>query len=256
MNALAAIRARSDLNLYAFPATYTDGGSEVIVGGYTTSGPYATQIANAGTRVVADIGLVTSLDCESPGVIRVHVRVSNGASVNLPPSTPALPTGATTVIRDAVFNCTSTGDDPESDDLWCRWDYGDGTISDWTGPYPSTSVVNGSHSWPSNGSYDVRMQTKDVFNYEAPWSAPLTVTVICCENPGNVDHVIGPGGAVDVSDLTFLVNYLFKGGILPPCTEEGNVDSVIGPGGPIDVSDLTFLVNYLFKGGPTPPPCS
>jgi len=42
---------------------------------------------------------------------------------------------------------------------------------------------------------------------------------------------------------------------VPPCLEQGNVDGLIGPAGPIDVSDLTYLVAYLFSGGPTPPPC-
>ncbi|MEW5993783.1 MAG: hypothetical protein AB1744_05225 [Candidatus Zixiibacteriota bacterium] len=35
----------------------------------------------------------------------------------------------------------------------------------------------------------------------------------------------------------------------------GNVDGIVGPGGPIDVADLTYLVAYLFQGGPAPAPC-
>ena len=54
-----------------------------------------------------------------------------------------------------------------------------------------------------------------------------------------------------MSDLTYLVSYLFKGGPPPPSPEEGDVN---GSGG-INVSDLTYLVNYLFKGGPPPPAC-
>jgi hypothetical protein len=77
----------------------------------------------------------------------------------------------------------------------------------------------------------------------------------CCQDRGNADGVVGPGGPVDVADLTYLVAYLFQAGPIPPCVDEGNVDGVIGPGGPIDVADLTFLVAYLFQGGPTPPPC-
>jgi hypothetical protein len=77
----------------------------------------------------------------------------------------------------------------------------------------------------------------------------------CCENRGNVDRMTGPGGPVDVADLTYLISYLFQGGPEPPCPEEGNVDSGLGPGGPIDVGDVTYLVAYLFQGGPAPPPC-
>ncbi len=77
----------------------------------------------------------------------------------------------------------------------------------------------------------------------------------CCQNRGNADGQSGSGGPVDVSDLTYLIAYLFSGGPIPPCEEEGNVDGVSGPVGPIDVSDLSYLVSFLFQGGTPPPPC-
>jgi hypothetical protein len=77
----------------------------------------------------------------------------------------------------------------------------------------------------------------------------------CCTNRGNVDDIIGPGGPIDVADLTYLVAFLFQGGTEPPCIEQGNIDGINGPGGPIDVGDLTYLVASLFQGGPSPPPC-
>ncbi len=69
----------------------------------------------------------------------------------------------------------------------------------------------------------------------------------CCNLGGDVDH----SGGIDVSDLGYMVDYLFRGGPPPPCDEEGDVD---GSGG-IDVSDLGYIVDYLFRGGPPPPPC-
>jgi len=77
----------------------------------------------------------------------------------------------------------------------------------------------------------------------------------CCIARGNVDHITGPAGPVDVADLTYLVEYLFQGGSVPPCQGEANVDAVTGVAGPIDVADLTYLVAYLFQGGSPPPPC-
>ncbi len=80
----------------------------------------------------------------------------------------------------------------------------------------------------------------------------------CCNGDGkrgNVDDLSGPGGEVDVADLSYLVDFLFRGGPPPPCTDEGNVDALTGPGGPIDVADLSYLVDFLFRGGPPPPPC-
>ena len=77
----------------------------------------------------------------------------------------------------------------------------------------------------------------------------------CCKNRGNVDGLIGPAGPIDISDLTYLVAYMFGGGLPPPCPEQGNVDGLVGPAGPIDISDLTYLIAYMFGGGPPPPQC-
>ncbi len=80
----------------------------------------------------------------------------------------------------------------------------------------------------------------------------------CCNGDGlrgNVDQLTGPAGEIDVADLSYLVEYLFQGGPVPPCEDEGNVDGVVGPGGAFDVADLSYLVDYLFKGGPPPPDC-
>ncbi len=79
--------------------------------------------------------------------------------------------------------------------------------------------------------------------------------VCCCLDRGNVDGVNGPGGPVDVSDLTYVVAFLFTSGTTPPCPEQANIDGIDGPGGPVDVSDLTYLVAYLFQSGETPPSC-
>jgi hypothetical protein len=77
----------------------------------------------------------------------------------------------------------------------------------------------------------------------------------CCVNRGNVNGIVGEFGPIDVSDLTYLVAFLWQGGPEPPCIDEGDVNALPGPVGPIDVSDLTYLVAFLWQGGPEPPPC-
>ncbi len=90
------------------------------------------------------------------------------------------------------------------------------------------------------------------------WGGPYCFALGCCNGDGergNVDYILGTGGAVDVADLNYLVTYLFLNGPDPPCIEEANIDGIIGPGGPIDVADVTHLVGYLFHSGPWPAPC-
>jgi hypothetical protein len=51
-----------------------------------------------------------------------------------------------------------------------------------------------------------------------------------------------------VSDVVFLINYLFKGGPAPEPQYLGDVNC----DGKVTVSDVVWLINYLFKGGPAP----
>jgi len=55
---------------------------------------------------------------------------------------------------------------------------------------------------------------------------------------------------VDVGDVIYLINYLYKNGP-EPCPQVGG--DVTGDG-IVDVSDVIYLINYFFKGGP-PPSC-
>ncbi len=70
--------------------------------------------------------------------------------------------------------------------------------------------------------------------------------------PGNCDgQTPGGGSPINVSDLTYLVSYLFKGGPEPvPVLLNGDCNCSLD----INVADLTYLVAYLFTGGP--PPCN
>ena len=76
-----------------------------------------------------------------------------------------------------------------------------------------------------------------------------TIAGCCIGIAGNTNA--DPTDGIDVSDVTFLVAYMFKGGPEPPCPEEANVDGLGG----IDIADLTFIVSYAFKGGPPPADC-
>jgi len=53
---------------------------------------------------------------------------------------------------------------------------------------------------------------------------------------------------VDIGDVVFLLNYLYKGGPAPEVEESGDTNS----DGVTDVGDVVYLVNYLYKAGPPP----
>lgn len=55
---------------------------------------------------------------------------------------------------------------------------------------------------------------------------------------------------IDVGDVVFLINYLYKGDIPPAPWEAGDASC----DGEVDLGDVVYLINYLYKGG-DPPPC-
>jgi PKD repeat protein len=72
--------------------------------------------------------------------------------------------------------------DPSGDSLYCRWDWGDGNITDWDGPYSSGSVLYASHTWIQGGSYDIRAELKGVGG-SSGWSDPHTINIFQNQPP-------------------------------------------------------------------------
>ena len=74
-----------------------------------------------------------------------------------------------------------------------------------------------------------------------------TITVIPCPVlMGDVNE----DGVVNVPDLVYMVNYIFKSGPDPlPMRTVGDVNCSGGLGG----ADIIYCVRYLYKSGP--PPC-
>ncbi|MFH1334916.1 MAG: peptidoglycan DD-metalloendopeptidase family protein [Candidatus Zixiibacteriota bacterium] len=61
---------------------------------------------------------------------------------------------------------------------------------------------------------------------------------------GDVNH----DSTIDVGDVIYLINYLFKGGFppLPFFSGDASNDSLV------NIADVVSLINYLFRGGPSP----
>jgi M6 family metalloprotease-like protein len=82
-------------------------------------------------------------------------------------------------------------------------------------------------------------------NSEETWSTQTWSFYAYMSGDANSD------GEIDITDVVFLINYLFVPGSPPPnILASGDVNC----DGTINASDVVYLINYLFIGGP--PPCS
>jgi plastocyanin len=61
-------------------------------------------------------------------------------------------------------------------------------------------------------------------------------------------------GAVDISDVVFLISHIFSGGVAPgDCNYTKGKGDANGDGG-VDISDAVYLISRIFSGG-LPPHC-
>ena len=95
--------------------------------------------------------------------------------VNDPPNKPNKPSGETNCKPNVEYTYTTMAIDPDANELYYYWDWGDGTYSGWIGPYTSGVIAGAVHSWDTRGVYQVKVKAKDIFDAESDWSDPLSV---------------------------------------------------------------------------------
>ena len=77
-----------------------------------------------------------------------------------------------------------------------------------------------------------------------------TTPATCCIGlRGNIDG--SWDDPANVSDIIFLIEYVYFDGPVPNCSEEADPSG----DGSIDITDITALVDYFFKDGPPPVDC-
>jgi hypothetical protein len=96
---------------------------------------------------------------------------------NSPPNKPNKPTGPASGKPGTVYTYSTSTTDPNGDQVYYLWDWGDGSQSNWLGPYNSGVTINTTHTWTTKGSYSIKVKAKDTFGTESSWSDPLPITM-------------------------------------------------------------------------------
>ena len=142
-----------------------------------------------------------------------------------------------------AVNFSAVAADPETDQVYYQWDWGDGNISEWYGPYAFGTRADVTYQWANNGGYTIRVKAKDTLGKESGWSAVRYISVarqvtIGILKPGFVYFdILGFNGAyafVYAFQQLGISCYLSTGGF--------SVNATVSP----EVQSVTFEIKNLF----------
>ena len=114
------------------------------------------------------------------GITIGTIRIQQGTEAeitNNPPNKPDIPSGATSGKTGTSYSYSTSAIDPEDDQVYYWFDWGDGTNSGWNGPHNSGDIISLSHTWTADGTYPVKVKAKDTSDEESVWSDPLPITM-------------------------------------------------------------------------------
>jgi len=135
------------------------------------------------------------------------VNVTGGGTTppaNNPPNTPSRPSGPTSGNPGISYTYTTSTTDPDGDDVYYWFDWGDGKNSGWVGPYSSGETGSASHSWDTPGTYYVKVKAKDTKDAESKFSESLEVRITSPgNNPPDTPKISGPKEGVVGEEYTF-----------------------------------------------------
>jgi PKD repeat protein len=114
---------------------------------------------------------------DDPGLESNWSDLFNITITEYQPPTPPIIVGPDWGIINGKYSFCLNGTDINGDFVYCLWNWGDGNISEWLGPFPSNDTVCASHSWSQKGIYEIRLKLKDEFGTESDWSNLHTITI-------------------------------------------------------------------------------
>jgi hypothetical protein len=179
-------------------------------------------------------------DSSAPGVTD-WIFVYDLYTTNGPPAIPSTPAGPDNGATGVEYTFTTSTTDPEGEDVYYKFDWGDGTISAWFGPFASGATGEGAYIWTTAGIFDVRVKAKDVNGGESDWSDPHPIDI--AEGPileikplstslFKVKATIKNAGAIEATDVPWSIT--LDGGAFIGKETTGTIAS-IPPGGMVEV---------------------
>ncbi len=93
------------------------------------------------------------------------------------PQKPSPPEGPTSGSINEEYTYMAKTTDPDGDNIYYLFDWGDGSFSGWVGPYKSGTSGKASYSWKERGNYEIRVKAKDDHGVQSEWSDPIPISM-------------------------------------------------------------------------------
>ena len=189
-----------DLDIYLYYTEETGEDWIRIAGPISNTGLYdwdSTQVIDGFYQIkIIAVDMGNRLSEDTSGVFLVD-NIEDPID-NEPPVKPVILSGPDTVKTgvECVFSCSSS--DPDDDQIFYQWDWGDGTTSEWIGPFDSGEISNINYKWENQGTYNVKVRSKDIYGEMSPWSDEFRIAVSLFEA-----FLIGKIDNYEESDVSF-----------------------------------------------------
>jgi hypothetical protein len=109
--------------------------------------------------------------------------------LNYIPDVPAIPYGPSEGNAGEELEYVTTTFDPDGDDLYYWFEWGNGNNSGWVGPFESNEIAYASYIWPKGGDFEIKVKAKDEYGAESKFS--LGFTVYINEPELEIDNITG-----------------------------------------------------------------
>ena len=100
------------------------------------------------------------------------------------PETPDAPDGPDHWMLDVNCKFKAETTDPEGEELYYLFRWGDGNVSGWIGPYPSGQIAEAEYCFTELGEFEVCVRAKDIWGVTSDWSDASIITIVEDEEPG------------------------------------------------------------------------
>ncbi len=120
---------------------------------------------------------------------------------NNAPNTPNTPSGPSSGNTGTSYIYTTSTTDPDGDNVKYGWDWnGNGIVDEWTGFYASGTTFSIAHSWPTAGTYNVKVMAEDSNGAQSGFSSAKTVVI---NDPPNKPTITGPTSGKTGNSYTY-----------------------------------------------------